>query len=152
MGMRCHCRCVVAGFAVGRRGWQCRGSAAGLRTRTSGDGTLAWRLLIALAVDCDEGTASAARDVDELGCVAVAESSGERLAALGRQMTDGLTGAELLEVRRAAIEASVWRLRGCTRRCGFRSNHSLAKRMRGRRYDVKLKFSIALLKLRSRQS
>jgi hypothetical protein len=34
-----------------------------------GDGTLAWRLLIALAADCDEGTASAARDVDELGCV-----------------------------------------------------------------------------------
>ena len=48
-----------------------------------GDGTLAWRLLIALAADCDEGTASAARDVDELGCVAVAESSGEMIAALG---------------------------------------------------------------------
>ena len=32
-----------------------------------GDGTLAWRLLIAVAADCDEGTASAARDVDELG-------------------------------------------------------------------------------------
>jgi hypothetical protein len=32
-----------------------------------GDGTLAWRLLIALAADCDEGTASAACDVDELG-------------------------------------------------------------------------------------
>ena len=48
-----------------------------------GDGTLAWRLLIALAADCDEGTASAARDIDELGCVAVAESSGETLAASG---------------------------------------------------------------------
>ena len=48
-----------------------------------GDGTLAWRLLIALAAACDEGTASAARDVDKLGCVAVAESSGEMIAASG---------------------------------------------------------------------
>ena len=48
-----------------------------------GDGTLAWRLLIAVAADCDEGTASAARDVDELGCVAVAEASGEMIAAVG---------------------------------------------------------------------
>ena len=38
-----------------------------LERERGGDGMMAWMLLMAAAVDCDEGTASAVRDVEELG-------------------------------------------------------------------------------------